>query len=465
MNKILITLSVAMFLDVRTVFAEIPASVIFLKSITDKNSETYIFNASYAAIDSKQSAISALEGGDSAKALRILTAALEVVPHYDELRKLRNKSLEAVIKITQEFEAGGEKNCEILIPRYEFLSAVAPDSLNQLKRDVCHKKIIPISKSVFELPPLKIHSNLEEKYHVDLTKSIDFYIQKNTNFPYDDLVLNSFTRFYEELTVSKDPYTQLSFKCDGFTFDPNVTDGKNVTITAQCKDNSAFSNINTAGIIQAELSNTEKRYVENLKELLEIPNGTEKIGTYEFKTSIPLKRKYELSFEHDKPSGSGIRAEYWLTSSMNDGRPRFYIMNLHLQYKNSNKSYPFLVRNNHWKSDYTSTANGRFMVIKNAEVFENDFTRIQFDVPKNGPMTFRHMSVEEVKDLLAISFTYDIHSTFKLYQKYFRKKALQREEIYFNRGDNSSYEELYTHWKEFCNPEIKQINPTTSTSN
>ena len=398
MKQIRYVLTELLILNLSTCFAtEIPQTVINLFNIKDKNSDEYIFGASYASIDAKNAAIASLQGGDSTKALKILTAALEVMPHLDELRTLRNKSLDAVIEITKALELDPEKNCSVLLERYRYLQVVAPDSLLKLKNEKnCDKdpnKLARLDYNVFNIPPIQPVANLENLNKVDLTRSLDYYLNKNNNFPYDALVLNSFTYAHNKFASWKKDST-FEIQCQSLSVDSNATSLENILVTGDCDAKG-----------RAEVINIEERYDEILRDHLEVPNGKEYVSQGKFYTSKPLKKIYEAGFEK---------------GMIQEKLPRYYVMEMILRYKEKDERTPILV---YYSDQLLLLATGG-KVSFNDLMVEN---RLLYPFRPKGKTSFVFDS-ESLDGLLSISFLFDLKTTYDFYKKLFKNHTLSQIE-------------------------------------
>ena len=388
--------------------AQIPPSVLALHHIQDKNSEAYIFGASYAAIDAKHSAVAALEGGDSAMALKILTAALQVMAHADDLRNLRNKALETVIKITKSLESDIKKNCDILLQRYEFLEITAPDSLVELKHDKnCGKTTPAITetrKDVFSFPHLKVFEKLESENKSDLSQSLDYYVQKNNNFPYDELLLNSFSLFYERNIVDN---KEFQISCFNLRVDPNSTNKDSVKVRSSCSH-----------FIQKS-TKPEKKWIKVLMELLHVPEGDHDLIYKKIKTTRPLAVKYLSAFE---------------SSDFLYGMPRLVVMNMVLRYRDRDVKYPIFLSRVKPPSSFTYE-------------FLGSTSKIKFDL-LGDKTNFENISPKELTGLLSINFAFDFKTTYEFYRKQLKPAALLNiktiNQCQFGWVSSSKFEDQWT---------------------
>jgi hypothetical protein len=379
------------FFSFHAVSGEIPNTVIELSQVTDKSSEKYMFLASYAAMDAKQSAISALEGGDSSFALKILTAALQVMPHHDELRNLRNKVLENVIKITKSLEEDVAKNCDVLIERYHFIKVVSPDSLLQLKNESCTpiKPVVkdnlhPLEKDVFKIPEPKVIKELELAYKTDLSHAVDFYIRKNTNFPYDESMQNAFSLLFSQYGED------FSITCKNFKTDPNVESDVSIDLHGDCE----FSGVSPTVI------ESKSKYCALYKDLFIVPDAKEELicdqsPDVKFPISVPLLRTYRAAF---------------INGAFSNGVPVYLIMKMNFRYKDKNKSLPLFV---HLPPGSTSF-----------EVVKSSGKRYMDSISAN--INLKSLNRNEIKDLQAVTFVIDYKTTFDFYKDNF-KLATEQE--------------------------------------
>lgn len=356
---------------------KIPASVIQLSG-ADKNHENYIFLAFNAGVDAKQAATSALEGKHSAAALKILAAALQVLPHMDELIDLRSKALESVINITKKLEEDPDKNCDVLMERYNFLKVISPDAMTQLKNVKCapemaDKNVKPLVKDIFKIPEPKVFQDLELAYRTDLTEALDFYIKKNTNFPFEEALKNSFSilfaRYGENYTVN----------CVDLSIDTNVVSDATVDLMGKCVFHSGVDS----------LPEQTTRYCSVFHDLFIVPKATEQLTcdqnpAVKFPISVPLLTTYKAAF------GS---------MAFDKGVPVYLVMNMTFRYKDSNRTMPLLV--------YHSLQSQNIKVLKSSgkrylETISSDFH-------------LKSLSRNEMKDLQAVSFQIDYKKTFEFY--------------------------------------------------
>lgn len=166
---------------------DVPHSLTRLAEIKDKESEAYVFLAHQAAMDARLAANSALEGENSSLALKILSLALESMPHRNDLKDLRNKTLDTYIGITRKLEEDVEKNCELLKDRYSFLNSFAPDAITKVSYDKRCIRTVE-TKNAFKIPGPKLLKNLESEFKAHTTHTTE-------NFPYVDVLNNTFMLF------------------------------------------------------------------------------------------------------------------------------------------------------------------------------------------------------------------------------------------------------------------------------
>jgi hypothetical protein len=366
----------ALFIISTSALAEIPHSLIKLREIKDKDGEAYMFLAHQAAMDARYSAESALEGENSSLALKILGVGLDLMPHRDDLKNLRNTALKTYLKITQKLEEDSKKNCSILKERYDFLATVAPDAFVKLKYDTsCGELIKSTPEKVAEPTLIK---NLESEFKATLSHD-----WKNSKFPYEDVLNNSFM-------LTRSLYGEnFGVECKNFKIDTKSKEVESLDVHTDC----------TLSGIASEFRETSFKYYGFLDHLLIVPNGTKAVmystldGTTKFfKTSESLYRIYERAFDNE---------------SFDEDMSTFALMTMTLKYKNKAHAENILVKLNH--KNFKSTGVPDIQYEKGPkERFESLATK-----------TTLFLSSEEMKELEEVRFTIDYKSTYELYKKNF----------------------------------------------
>ena len=358
--------------------AEIPDSLVRLAEIKDKNSEAYMFEAHKAAMDARYSAESALEGENSSLALKILSVGLKHMPHRGDLKNLRNTALNTYVNITKKLEEDSKKNCAILLERYHFLDTVAPDALAKLKNDrECGEEIKAADADYLRINEPVLLKELEAKYKSE-------HIWKNTQFPFDDVLNNSFMLLRSLYGES------FSMSCVGFKPIPNTTEGNLSDVNGNCK---------LSGGVDPSFRETSYKYYSFLDQLLIVTGGSKAVMyttldgvTKYFKTTDILYNVYETAFDNE---------------SFDEDMPNFVVMNMNLKYKNRVESQTILVKLNH-------------------QTFkETGVPQIQFEKGEKerfallNKETIFYLSNEELKGLQDIQLSLNYKRSFEIYKNHF----------------------------------------------
>lgn len=358
--------------------AEIPATLIELSTLKDKNNIEYQLLAYKAGVDTVNSGVNALEGMNSAEALKILSMGLKYMSHRNDIRNLRNKALGTYISITKKLEENLKQNCEILVERYDFLKEVAPDGLSEVKNDRSCLNIAALEQhkpeakkkgaNIFEVPLPRINLQLEKNYKADISKTFDYFLQKNNNFPSEDILNNMFMLFvalYGE---------DFQVDCQDFVPNPDATNKNDLTVGAKCE---------RINVTSSNLKEVQSQYDKNLKDLLEVPEGKESIdllheGT-KISTSKPLFTKWTCLMsegDHCRSNSAPLDGELY---GINKRLPECVIMDRNLIYKDSIKKSSFVA----------------FMAHK--EFIPNPSSFPSFG-PRNWDMTFSQYSIYDVRN-------------------------------------------------------------------
>lgn len=370
-------------------FAEIPHSLTKLSEIKDKQGEAYMFLAHQAAMDARYSAESALEGENSSLALKILGVGLELMPHRGDLKSLRNTALETYLKITQKLEEDSKKNCTILKERYDFLATVAPDAFVKLKYDTSCGELTKSTPEKVAEPTLM--KSLEAEFKANLSSD-----WKNSKFPYEDVLNNSFM-------LTRSLYGEgFNIDCSEFVIDPKSKEVESLDVFSKCK---------LSGI-GPEFRETSFKYYGFLDHLLIVPNGSKAVmystldGTTKFfKTSDSLYKVYERAFDNE---------------SFDEDMSTFALLTMTLRYKDKDHAENILVKLNHKNFKSTGVPDIHF----------EKGPKERFETL--GPTSTLFLSSEEMKDLQRVTFTIDYKSTYELYKKNFEnaiKSDLDCQEI------------------------------------
>jgi hypothetical protein len=433
----------------------IPQNVLLLDDYKDKDSVEYQVLVFKASIDTVNAGKNALEGLDSAGALKVLSYGLTKIPFRDDIRELRNKALVTYIDITKKLEENIIKNCNALIERYTFLDTVAPDGLLQLKNDrSCIKKLQKIENeqkkekiySLLEIPAPKIQKKLEQNYKSDLSKSVEYYVLKNNNFPGEDLLINIFMKFLA--IYGHQPIAE----CGKFTADPDSVDVNDLNVNSNC-------NIKINPV--ANLNDVFKLYQENLYEFFFVQNG--KVSISNIKTSKPLKSLYDCIINGVDDEGERC----WLGDDrrvygIHKGLPNCVIMNMNMVYKDKTESFPFVSFFYH-QSDPTKTKFGpRFRKLNFSEQsLDNDIKDCIFPEDRSFASSnpggtegyinvlaneyafkkryvFKGLNSNQIRGLQNITFNIDFNKTYHIYKdSLFKSKQtsiLERQRpVYFKR--------------------------------
>ena len=360
-----------------TVFGEVPDTLRRLANMKDKDSEEYIFLAHKAAIDSRHAAVSALEGGNSSGALKILTLGLQLMPHRSDLKDLRNKTLETYIGITQKLEEDPKKNCSLLQQRYKFLASFAPDAVVKLKHDKsCVISDVKAESDILKIPEPVLLKDLENEFKANSL------IRKNTQFPFEDSLNSSFmllmSLYGEEFKIT----------CGDFKVDANTKDLKEIEVKAKCTSTS---------IDKAKFNDASLKYCNFLNELLVVEGGNKTVKctldgrNHVITTSTPLYHIYERAFDN---------------SSFDDDLPLFAVLNM-----TALKSTQNLITSIFAELNHKSFRAGSFPIL----TFEKG------DLKEQASFT---MTQEELNGLQELSFTINFKRTYELYKNHFEKSTL-----------------------------------------
>lgn len=372
--KIIILLFLSLFIP-HHAMAEVPHSLTRLAEIKDKESEAYVFLAHQAAMDARLAATSALEGENSSSALKILGLALEVMPHRNDLKDLRNKTLDTYINITKKLEEDVEKNCDLLKERYSFLNNFAPDAMTKLSYDSRCRKTQKV-KDAFKVPEPKLLKNLETEFKADTGHSTQ-------NFPYIDVLNNTFMLFTSLLGED------FKITCKSLRA---VEDKIHATCTSNTPDKTAYR--------EASL-----KYCAFLNELLVVPTGKRSVTctidgkNHIFQTTDPLYNVYVKAVDN---------------AAFDDDIPILVSMEMSLIKKEQETLVPIIV-----KINQKEVKAGKFPIASLEQAPDEYFFE------QLAPETIFDIDVSEAKGLQEITFTIDRRKTYEAYTAHYETAIKQ----------------------------------------
>lgn len=362
--KILILFTLSLLIPCHA-STEVPHSLTRLAEIKDKESEAYVFLAHQAAMDARLAASSALEGENSSSALKILGLALEVMPHRNDLKDLRNKTLDTYISITKKLEEDVEKNCDLLKERYSFLNSFAPDAMTKIAYDSRCRKIQKV-KDAFKVPEPKLLKNLETEFKADTSHTTQ-------NFPYVDVLNNTFMLFTSLLGEN------FKISCKNLR---SVDNKIHATCTGNTPDKTAYR--------EASL-----KYCAFLNELLVVPTGKRSVTctidgkNHIFQTSDSLYNVYVKAVDN---------------AAFDDDIPVLVSMEMGLIKKEQETLVPVIV-----KINQKAIKEGKFPSATLEQAPEEYFFE------QLGPEMIFDIEASEAKDLQEIIFTIDRKKTYETY--------------------------------------------------
>ena len=354
---------------------DVPHSLTRLAEIKDKESEAYVFLAHQAAMDARLAATSALEGENSSSALKILGLALECMPHRNDLKDLRNKTLDTYINITKKLEEDVEKNCELLKDRYSFLNSFAPDAITKIAYD---KRCIRTAKAKdsFKIPEPKLLKNLESEFKANTSHTTE-------NFPYVDVLNNTFMLFTSLLGED------FKITCNQL----KVVEGK---IHGTCVASSPEKNT---------YKEASLKYCAFLNELLIVPTGKHNVTctidgrNHIFQTSDDIYNVYVKAVDN---------------AAFDDDIPVLVAMDMSLVKKDETTIVPVLLRIN--QKDIKA---GKFPVAS----LEKAPDEIFFEALQ--PATVFDIAASEALDLQEIIFNIDRRKTYEGYKNHYEASIKQ----------------------------------------
>lgn len=182
-----------------------------------------------AATDTFNLAKYHISTGSSAEAVKLLTIASKKLHWRGDLLHIHKIAITQYVNVTNNIT----NNCRLINDRYNFLEVFSPDNANKIKIPKgCNLKRASSNKHnlkyLISFRSPDTDKKLEQKYSKDLLEQLEFTINKNKSFPYDETLTNVFA-FTEKYL--KD----LKIICENFSISPDETSKKISSLLTECR--------------------------------------------------------------------------------------------------------------------------------------------------------------------------------------------------------------------------------------